>query len=440
MPFAQGGKDFIVYCDASIKGLGTMLMKKEKVISYASHQLKIHEKNYTTHDLELGTVVFALKIWRNYLWNRSGTMSLIIKSLQQFKNKTGSCNMRQRHMLELLQMINGCEIRISLGESKRCSNSKQPETKNLKNEDVEGMIRKDIPKEKLEPRADRTLCLNGRSWLPCYGDLSTVIMHESHNSKYSIHPGSDKMYQDMKQSNIGFMIGAFQAEEGPTDFALMAHLSSSSSSSSSSDSESGSHIVLTKSGNVPVNTAKQSSPRAAVSNSTARYVNTAASRPTVNGQKRQMLISPQHAGFGDQQEMLLTITPKTVDHTCLKDLTMLIYKADSNQGNFNMDALGHRVTGTSSTSQIIKKWIVDLLHLEEVLNEFKNSEMNQFCEMKGIKREFSVARTPQQNEVAERKNRTLIEAVRTMLTDKLLPTTFWAKALIILLAMFRIEF
>ncbi|GKA75468.1 putative reverse transcriptase domain-containing protein, partial [Tanacetum coccineum] len=60
------------------------------------------------------------------------------------------------------------------------------------------MVRKDIPKEKLEPRTDGTLCLSGRSWLPCYGDLRTVIMYESHKSKYSIHPGSDKMYQDMK--------------------------------------------------------------------------------------------------------------------------------------------------------------------------------------------------------------------------------------------------
>ncbi|GKC18275.1 putative reverse transcriptase domain-containing protein [Tanacetum coccineum] len=68
---------------------------------------------------------------------------------------------------------------------------------NLKNEDVGGMIRKDIPKEKLEPRADGTLCLNGKSWLPCYGDLRTVIMHESHKSKYSIHSGSDRMYQDI---------------------------------------------------------------------------------------------------------------------------------------------------------------------------------------------------------------------------------------------------
>ncbi|GJT49805.1 reverse transcriptase domain-containing protein, partial [Tanacetum coccineum] len=67
------------------------------------------------------------------------------------------------------------------------------------NEDVGGMIIKDIPKEKLEPHVDGTLCLKGRSWLPCYGDLRSVIMHESHKSRYSIHPGSEKMYQDMKK-------------------------------------------------------------------------------------------------------------------------------------------------------------------------------------------------------------------------------------------------
>ncbi|GJT76314.1 putative reverse transcriptase domain-containing protein [Tanacetum coccineum] len=58
---------------------------------------------------------------------------------------------------------------------------------------------KKVRTEKLEPRADGTLCFNGRSWLPCYSDLRTVIMHESHKSKYSIHPGSDKIYQDMKK-------------------------------------------------------------------------------------------------------------------------------------------------------------------------------------------------------------------------------------------------
>nr|GEY03907.1 putative reverse transcriptase domain-containing protein [Tanacetum cinerariifolium] len=77
--------------------------------------------------------------------------------------------------------------------------------KNIKNEDVRGMLVENaknpeaIREQKLEPRADGTQCLNGRSWLPCYGNLRTVIMHESHKSKYSIHPGSDKMYQDMKK-------------------------------------------------------------------------------------------------------------------------------------------------------------------------------------------------------------------------------------------------
>ncbi|GKF24560.1 putative reverse transcriptase domain-containing protein, partial [Tanacetum coccineum] len=90
---------------------------------------------------------------------------------------------------------------ISLDLPKQILNAQTEAQKpeNLKNEYVGGMIRKDIPKEKLEPRADGTLCLNSKSWLPCYGDLRTEIMYESHKSKYSIHPGSDKMYQDMKK-------------------------------------------------------------------------------------------------------------------------------------------------------------------------------------------------------------------------------------------------
>ncbi|GKF81898.1 putative reverse transcriptase domain-containing protein [Tanacetum coccineum] len=68
MALPDGSKDFIAYCDASIKGLGAVLMQRDKVIAYASRQLKIHKKNYTTHDLELGAVVFVLKIWRHYLY------------------------------------------------------------------------------------------------------------------------------------------------------------------------------------------------------------------------------------------------------------------------------------------------------------------------------------------------------------------------------------
>ncbi|GKE03025.1 putative reverse transcriptase domain-containing protein, partial [Tanacetum coccineum] len=81
--------------------------------------------------------------------------------------------------------------------------ARKPES--IKNEYVGGMLlenSKDPEKfrtEKLEPCANETLCFNGKSWLPCYGDLRTVIMHESRKSKYSIHLGSDKMYQDMKK-------------------------------------------------------------------------------------------------------------------------------------------------------------------------------------------------------------------------------------------------
>nr|GFB61685.1 putative reverse transcriptase domain-containing protein [Tanacetum cinerariifolium] len=64
---------------------------------------------------------------------------------------------------------------------------------NFINEDLQGMI------NKLEPRADKTLCLNNQSWISCFGDLRALIMHESHKSKYSIHLGSEKMYQDLKK-------------------------------------------------------------------------------------------------------------------------------------------------------------------------------------------------------------------------------------------------
>ncbi|GJS76626.1 putative reverse transcriptase domain-containing protein [Tanacetum coccineum] len=96
----DGSEDFIVYCDASGIGLGCVLMQRGKVIAYASRQLKSHKNNYTTHDLELGAVVFALKIWRHYLY---GTKSIIYtdhKSLQHIFSRK-ELNMRQRRWIEL---------------------------------------------------------------------------------------------------------------------------------------------------------------------------------------------------------------------------------------------------------------------------------------------------------------------------------------------------
>ncbi|GJT19478.1 putative reverse transcriptase domain-containing protein [Tanacetum coccineum] len=190
----EGSEDFVVYCDASHKGLGAVLMQREKVIAYASRQLKIHEKNYTTHDLELGSVLFALKIRKHYMYGTKCTVFTDHKSIQHILDQK-ELSIRQRRWLELLSDYD-CDIRYRPRKANIVADAL---SENLKNEDVGGMIRKDIPKEKLEPRVDGTLCLNGRSWLPCYGDLRSVIMHESHKSKYSIHPGSEKMYQDMKK-------------------------------------------------------------------------------------------------------------------------------------------------------------------------------------------------------------------------------------------------
>ncbi|GJY26731.1 putative reverse transcriptase domain-containing protein, partial [Tanacetum coccineum] len=111
----EGNNNFVVYCDASLQGIGAMLMQREKFIAYASRQLKPHEENYTTHDLELGAVVFALKIWRYYLYGTKCTVFTDHKSLQHILDQK-ELNMRQRRWLELLADYD-CEIRYHPGKA-----------------------------------------------------------------------------------------------------------------------------------------------------------------------------------------------------------------------------------------------------------------------------------------------------------------------------------
>ncbi|GJT91810.1 putative reverse transcriptase domain-containing protein [Tanacetum coccineum] len=178
----EGSKNFVVCCDASYKGLGVVLMQLENVIAYVSRQLKVHEKNYTTHDLELGAVMFALNMWRHYLYGMKCVVFINHKSLQHILYQK-ELNMRQQRWLELLSDYD-CKIRYHLGKA---------------NVVADALSRKERIKQLRVQALVMTIGLNLpiKSWIPCFGDLRALIMQESHKSKYSIHPGSDKMYHDL---------------------------------------------------------------------------------------------------------------------------------------------------------------------------------------------------------------------------------------------------
>ncbi|GJW26560.1 putative reverse transcriptase domain-containing protein [Tanacetum coccineum] len=165
----EGSENFIVYCDALHKGLGVMLMHNERNSSVRSEDLE------------------AISVW-----NEKGECSG-----RCFKQEGKIKPLRVRALV----MTIGLDLSNQILEAQ--TEARKPE--NIEAKDVGGMLienlrESDNPrKEKLEPRADETLCLNNRSWSPCYGDLMDFIMHESYKSKYFVHPGSDKMYQDMKK-------------------------------------------------------------------------------------------------------------------------------------------------------------------------------------------------------------------------------------------------
>ncbi|GJX46470.1 putative reverse transcriptase domain-containing protein [Tanacetum coccineum] len=176
--FLEGSENFLVYCNASHKGLGAVLMQREKVIAYASRQLK-----------------------RHYLYGTKCVVFTDHKSLQHILDQK-ELNMRQRRWKEASQKERSKPLRVralvmtiglNLPKQILSAQSEARKEENFINEDLRGMI------NKLEPRADGTLCLNNQSWILYLGDLRALIMHESHKSKYSIHPGSDQMYQDLKK-------------------------------------------------------------------------------------------------------------------------------------------------------------------------------------------------------------------------------------------------
>ncbi|GJU22268.1 putative reverse transcriptase domain-containing protein [Tanacetum coccineum] len=167
----DGPEDFVVYYDASGLGLGCVLMQRGKVIAYASRQLKIHEKNYTTHDLELGAVhIFSQK----------------------------ELNMRQRCWIELFSDYD-CEIRYHPGKANVVADVLSRKEKEEASEESVG-LQKGLD-EVIERRSDGALYYLDRIWVPLKGDVRTLIMDEAHKSKYSVHPGADKMYYDLRDSS-----------------------------------------------------------------------------------------------------------------------------------------------------------------------------------------------------------------------------------------------
>nr|GEV45297.1 putative reverse transcriptase domain-containing protein [Tanacetum cinerariifolium] len=181
----EGSEDFVVTAMFQSKVFSVVLMQREKVIAYESRQLKVHEKNYTTHDLKLGAVVFVLTIWKHNLYGTKCIVFTDHKSLQHILDQK-ELNMRQYRWLELSSDYH-YEIRYHPGKENAQTEAMKPE--NLKSEDVGGMLIENSKdpekprKEKLEPRADGTLCLNNKSVSETMGTRLNMSM--------AYHPETD---------------------------------------------------------------------------------------------------------------------------------------------------------------------------------------------------------------------------------------------------------
>jgi ribonuclease HI len=194
-------QSFVIFCDASRQGLGCVLMQNEKVIAYASHLLKPHEQNYPTHDLELAAIVHALKIWRHYLIGNKCHIFTDHKSLRYIFTQL-DLNLRQRRWLELIKDYD-IEIHYHPGKANVVADalSRKPFGEKAAN------FLEDWKRESAQLNAclgdsgsievKPILWFRNRLCVP-KGEAQGILLDKAHNSAYSIHPGTTKMYLDLK--------------------------------------------------------------------------------------------------------------------------------------------------------------------------------------------------------------------------------------------------
>ncbi|KAA0032714.1 DNA/RNA polymerases superfamily protein [Cucumis melo var. makuwa] len=243
------GKNYVIYCDTSRLGLGCVLMEDGNVIAYASRQLKEHECNYPTHDLELAAVVLALKIWRHYLFGEKCHIFTDHKSLKYIFDQK-ELNLRQRRWLELIKDYDCtieyhpgkanvvadafsrksrlpksalCGIRVALLNELRGSKAvvttedsgsllaqfqvrSSLVTEIVKRQSEDSNLQKKFEKFKkgleveFELRTDGAIVKQGRLCVPNISELKNAILEEAHSSAYAMHPGSTKMYRTLKKT------------------------------------------------------------------------------------------------------------------------------------------------------------------------------------------------------------------------------------------------
>ncbi|KAL8104338.1 hypothetical protein AgCh_028521 [Apium graveolens] len=230
--------------DASLKGLGCVLMQHDKVIVYASRQLKPHEQKYPVHDLELAAIIFALKLWRHYLYGEKCDIYTDHKSLKYIFTQK-DLNMRQRRWLELIKDYD-CSINYhpvkanvvadALNRKERLNMVKIAEelARDLERMEIEVRVpnesqeqlyevtfhpalmekikrcQEGVMEQELDTLTREELCtqkdsqglyrFSSRVWIPNVTELKNEVLQEAHNSRFSIHPGSTKMYQDLKKN------------------------------------------------------------------------------------------------------------------------------------------------------------------------------------------------------------------------------------------------